>query len=78
MRCLCGSAVFLHDALQKLEAQFDRAGFAPDPQRPTIIYDVDADPIPLGPVVDQPDHVIVMPSVRDEGIPEKTERGSDR
>jgi Caspase domain len=44
---------------RELEAQFERAGFAADPQRPTIVYDVDADPIALGPVVDQPDHVIV-------------------
>ena len=44
---------------RELEGQFERAGFAPDPQRPTIVYDVDAEPITLGAVLDQPDHVIV-------------------
>jgi len=49
---------------RELEAQFGRAGFAPDAQRPTIVYDVDADPIALGPVIDQPDHVIVKVTKR--------------
>ena len=49
---------------RELEAQFERAGFEPDPQRPTIVYDVDADPIALGPVIDQPDHVIVKVTKR--------------
>jgi hypothetical protein len=49
---------------RELKAQFERAGFEPDPQRPTIVYDVDADPIALGPVIDQPDHVIVKVTKR--------------
>ena len=44
---------------RELEAQFERAGFAPDSQRPTIVYDVDVEPVTLGPILDQPDHVIV-------------------
>ena len=43
---------------RELEVQFERAGFAPDPDRPTIVYDVDAEPLTLGPVL-EPDHVDV-------------------
>ena len=35
---------------RELEAQFERAGFAPDLERPTIVYDVDSEPLTLGPV----------------------------
>lgn len=44
---------------RELEAQFERAGFAPASERPTIVYDVNSEPLTLGPVLDQPDHVVV-------------------
>jgi hypothetical protein len=49
---------------RELETQFERAGFAPDSQRPTVVYDVDVDPVTLGPSLDQPDHVVVKVTKR--------------
>jgi hypothetical protein len=49
---------------RELEAQFERAGFAPDSQRPSIVYEVEVEPLALGPVLDLPDHVFVKVTKR--------------